>query len=67
VYDNDPEGSLRHEDAGDRHDYDPEMNEINVRLRISYKTLVFAFVIFDVLRHVIDKVGNSGALDFIGL
>jgi len=33
---------------------DLEFNELDVRLRISYKTVLLVFVLFDVLRKVVD-------------
>jgi hypothetical protein len=41
-----------------------EFNELNVSLRISYKTLVLAFVLFDVVHKVVDTVVASDTLPF---
>jgi hypothetical protein len=35
-----------------------EFNELNVHIKISYKTLVFAFVTFDFIRHLIDRING---------
>jgi len=35
-----------------------EYNEVNIRIKISYKTLVFAFVTFDIIRHVVDRLSE---------
>jgi hypothetical protein len=43
---------------------DVEFNELNVSLRISYKTLVLAFVLFDVVHKVVDTVVASDTLPF---
>jgi len=44
-----------------RHD-DVEFNEIDVRVRISYKTLLLIFVLFDVFHKVVTTVSES---DFV--
>nr|QDH88666.1 MAG: hypothetical protein H1Rhizo271023_000003 [Leviviridae sp.] len=41
---------------------DLEFNELNVSLKISYKTLVLAFVLFDVFHKVVNVVFD---LDFL--
>lgn len=38
----------------DEHEY----NEVDVHIKISYKTLVFAFVTFDIIRHLIDRIAG---------
>jgi len=44
-----------------------EFNELSIKLKISYKTLVFAFVLFDVLRKSIDVLGDSDTIqNFLG-
>jgi hypothetical protein len=39
-----------------------EFNELEIRLKISYKTLVFAFVLFDVLRKLVDVTADSNSI-----
>jgi hypothetical protein len=39
-----------------RRDESDDSSEITVHIRVSYKTLVFAFVSFDVIRRLIDVV-----------
>jgi hypothetical protein len=38
---------------------EPEYNELDIRIKISYKTLLLAFVLFDVLRRSVDVVLDS--------
>jgi len=42
-----------------------EFNELNVSLRISYKTLVLVFVLFDVFHKVVDATVNSDVIPFL--
>jgi len=42
-----------------------ELNELNVSIKISYKTLVLIFVLFDVFHKVIDVAGDSDLLSFM--
>ncbi|DAD51976.1 TPA_asm: hypothetical protein [ssRNA phage Zoerhiza.1_4] len=44
---------------------DVEFNELNVSLRISYKTLVLVFVLFDVFHKVVDATVNSDVIPFL--
>lgn len=53
-----PEGRRFQLSTHSRRD-EPEYNEIDVRIKVSYKTLLLAFVIFDVLRRSIDVVVDS--------
>jgi len=41
---------------------DVEFNELDVRLRISYKTLVLVFVLFDVFHKVANAVYDSNVV-----
>jgi len=39
---------------------DVEFNELNIKLKISYKTLLLAFVLFDVLHKSINVLVDTG-------
>jgi len=54
-----PKGDLQYSVSSVSRRDDVEFNELNIRLKISYKTLVFAFVLFDVLRKIIDVLPVS--------
>jgi hypothetical protein len=41
---------------GSRDDSPSDYSEVDLRIKISYKTLVFAFVTFDVIRKVVDAI-----------
>jgi len=56
-----PEGDGGSEASGPRRD-DVEFNELNIQLRISYKTLLLAFVLFDVLHKSINVLVDT---DFV--
>jgi hypothetical protein len=38
---------------------EPEYNELNIRIKVSYKTLLFVAVSFNVLWHVLDTLQSS--------
>jgi hypothetical protein len=44
---------------------EPEYNELSIRIRISYKTLVFAFVLFGVLQHTVNVVIDSEFVQYL--
>lgn len=38
---------------------DVEINELDIRLRVSYKTLLLVFVLFDIFKRVADELINN--------
>lgn len=42
-----------------RHRDDVEFNELDISLRISYKTLVLCFVLFDISHRIVSTVSES--------
>jgi hypothetical protein len=42
-----------------RHRDDVEFNELDIKVRISYKTLLLVFVLFDVFHKIVNAVSDS--------
>jgi len=51
--------------GGRRHRDDVEFNELDIKLRVSYKTLLLAFVLFDVFHRVVNSLSDSSAIQGI--
>lgn len=47
-----------------RHD-DVEFNELDIRLRVSYKTLLLVFVLFDVAHRIVNSLSDSAFIQGI--
>jgi hypothetical protein len=42
-----------------------EFNELNISVKVSYKTVLLVFVLFDVFHKVISEAFDSSLLDFL--
>jgi hypothetical protein len=42
-----------------RHRDDVEFNELDIKIKISYKTLLLVFVLFDVFHKIVNSLGDS--------
>lgn len=54
-----PERDYLFQLGGRRHRDDVEFNELDIKIKVSYKTLLLVFVLFDISHRIINSLSDS--------